>query len=206
MTNSRAKLYQKGLAELYKRETEKFTIGYSAPTVVRQEGEVWQDVFGKWWTIEDGVQVSVRRINHSTPYFCPKCSKSMGHRFDVKFYNIRNMCFSCVVEYEHELRLAGVYEEYERNTMLANEKDFLKHKIEEYDMWLNDPINFRPHVILDDGTVEYFEGADFSNVIAEVERDKQILLNRLKEIENGAAEREKHSGHPSPERVADDHQ
>ena len=48
------------------------------------------------------------------PIFCPSCKKPMKKHFDKDYYNIHKKCFDCVVEFEHDLRKAGLYEEYEK--------------------------------------------------------------------------------------------
>ena len=50
----------------------------------------------------------------------------MKHHLAQKMYKIHKMCFDCVIDYEAELRKAGLYESYEKNMMQGSMKAFAK--------------------------------------------------------------------------------
>ena len=60
------------------------------------------------------------------PWFCPKCGQIMEKRLDDKMWNVHNMCFNCVVEFEHKLRVSGEYDDYEKKKLSANKLSFYK--------------------------------------------------------------------------------
>ena len=70
------------------------------------------------------------------PLFCPKCKKTMKHKFDRKFWSTQGHCFDCQIQIEHKLRLEGKFEEYAKRKVLENKKSYLKDlqaSIEEFE-------------------------------------------------------------------------
>lgn len=105
-------------------------VGYEKSEEQHQEGDVWTDGSGKTWTIEDGIKVSVSKLQkardlHQIPLMCPKCGNPINTRLDKKIFPIHGMCYDCVLKFERELKLAGLYEQYERSMMIGNIKGFL---------------------------------------------------------------------------------
>lgn len=114
------------------RTQSKTTVGYQKEAdVPREVGERWIDANGKEWEQKEGYKISVNKFLDSIaemrmPSNCPKCGKEMNHRFDKKFWNLEKHCFECQVSYEHELRIEGKYEEYEKKRMLENALAWLR--------------------------------------------------------------------------------
>jgi len=128
------------VAEKLKKDGDKLVFGWrgeSEPT--RQEGDVWVDINGKKWTIKNGIRQTVTKLDDAkTPHWCPKCSKPMNHRFDIKFWRIRGHCYDCNIKFESELRRQGKWEEYERKIMLRNYVAEVKDKISELQSYHNE--------------------------------------------------------------------
>lgn len=128
------------LAEVTKKEGEKLVFGWrgeAEPT--RKEGDVWEDINGKKWTIKNGIRQTVTKLDDAkTPYWCPKCSKPMNHRFDIKFWRIRGHCMDCNVKFETELRRQGKWEEFERKRILRNYIAETKDTIAELQSYYNE--------------------------------------------------------------------
>jgi ribosomal protein L37AE/L43A len=110
------------VAEKMKKDGDKLIFGWRGePEPTRKEGDEWVDVNGKKWTIKGGIRQSVTKLDSAkTPYWCPKCSKPMNHRFDIKFWRIRGHCFDCNIKAETELRRQGKWQEFEHKTLLRN--------------------------------------------------------------------------------------
>ncbi len=121
------------LAEVTKKEGEKLVFGWrgeAEPT--RKEGDVWEDINGRKWTIKNGIRQNITKLDDAkTPWWCPKCSKPLNHRHDIKFWRIRGHCMDCNIKFESELRRQGKWEKYERNVMLRNYVAELRDKIVE---------------------------------------------------------------------------
>jgi hypothetical protein len=113
---------RKKLAEVTKKEGEKIVFGWRGePEPTRKEGDVWEDINGRKWTIKNGIRQTVTKLDDAkTPWWCPRCRKPLNHRFDMKFWRIRGHCMDCVIKDETEIRRQGKWEEYERKIMLRN--------------------------------------------------------------------------------------
>jgi ribosomal protein L37AE/L43A len=114
------------------RTQNKTVVGYEGEVEKKREiGERWIDDNGKEWEQRKGFKISVNKFldeiaEMRMPSNCPKCNKEMNHRFDKKFWNLEKHCFDCQVAYEHDLRIDGKYEEYEKRRILANALAWLK--------------------------------------------------------------------------------
>lgn len=129
---------RKKVAEKLNKDGNKLVFGWrgeAEPT--RKEGDVWEDVNGKKWTIKNGIRQTVTKLDDAkTPHWCPKCSKPMNHRFDIKFWRIRGHCFDCNVKFETELRRQGKWTEFEQKMMLRNYISAAKDRLQELQHYL----------------------------------------------------------------------
>ena len=99
-------------------------IGYKKKRIDYKEGDVWKEN-GKTWTIKDGIKQTISKLDAIKkevfmPLCCPKCSKVMKKRLDKPNYKVHKMCFDCVVDYEHKLRIKGEYDNYVKQLKLKN--------------------------------------------------------------------------------------
>ena len=98
------------------------------------------------------------------PLKCPKCGGPMKHHLAQKMYKIHGFCFDpCTVEYEAELRKAGLYESYEKSMIQGSLIAFMKD-VEEF---ILESINTTDTFVTEQGDVE-----DWDNNTAE--RNKQL--------------------------------
>ena len=99
-------------------------VGYKKKRVDYKEGDVWVEN-KKTWTIKDGIKQTISKMDAIKkeifmPLCCPKCSKVMKKRLDKPNYKVHKMCFDCVVDYEHKLRIRGEYDDYVKKLRLKN--------------------------------------------------------------------------------------
>ena len=129
---------RKKVAEKLNKDGNKLVFGWrgeAEPT--RKEGDVWEDVNGKKWTVKNGIRQTVTKLDDAkTPHWCPKCSKPMNHRFDIKFWRIRGHCFDCNVKFETELRREGKWKDFEQKIMLRNYISAAKDRLQELKHYL----------------------------------------------------------------------
>lgn len=98
----------------------------------REVGERWIDDNGKEWEQREGYKITVTKAldllkEARMPSICPNCNKEMAKKnLDEKMWRIHNMCFDCVIDMEHQLRLEGKYSEYERKKVLDNAMAWLR--------------------------------------------------------------------------------
>ena len=63
------------------------------------------------------------------PWFCPKCKKVMKSSADDKMWRLFGHCLECQVEFEHELRTTGKYQDWENKKILENKKSIILEQI-----------------------------------------------------------------------------
>lgn len=151
------------------------------PKIERFEGEVWSED-GKRWIMTDGIKRSYSVLQDARmPWWCPKCKRTMNHRFDRKFYYLRGHCFNCNVEFEGAMRINGTWDEFERRLLRENEKSILRDKIEEHIAYMKD---FRvPQMHFGDGRWEQLGTMkDYAPKFEQLQSDIDFMLGRLEEI------------------------
>lgn len=150
-------------------------VGYEKTQQFHQEGDIWQEN-GRTWTIKNGIKQNITKLDAAKkamqiPLTCPKCGGSMKHHLAQKMYKIHGFCFDpCTVEYEAQLRKAGLYEQYEKRMMQGGLKAFLN----DMEQFYLDQINAVDTFVTEQGDVE-----DWSNNNQKV---KQQALNNLQDF------------------------
>ena len=140
-------------------ESAETQVGYSSKKEDYKEGDIWEEN-GKQWTIKDGIKQTYTKLDRVKkeailPLFCPNCGSLMKSRNDAKMYKLHKTCFDCVIKHEHKLKMEGKYEEYERNTIADNAKDYLDH----LETYLLEAINTsNTQYVSEKGEVERWKG------------------------------------------------
>lgn len=170
---------------------DRLQISYHTTADVRRfVGEQWQDGNGDWWEQKEGYREKKSKLQSArVPWWCPKCSKPMNNKLDDKFYYLRGWCFDCNVNFEGELRRIGEYEAFERRHMRANERAFLRDKIEEHLTYIRE---FKePTIYFENGGFQKLaDKTDFTELFETLMRDVDFMMDRLAEIDR-EEEREK---------------
>lgn len=175
---------RKKIAEKLKKDDQKLVFGWRGePEPTRQEGDVWEDTTGKQWTIKNGIRQSVTKLDSAkTPWWCPRCSKPLNHRFDIKFWRIRGHCMDCVIKDETEIRRQGKWEEYERKIMLRNYIAEVEDKIAELQNY-HDTFTKPEFIDADDTKILMVErwDVDVNKVKSDILKDIETLKGHLNE-------------------------
>ena len=148
---------QSGYQKLYERYTE---------------GDIWEEA-GKTWTIKNGIKQNITKLDKAKkaafiPLTCPKCKSSMKHHLAKKMFRIHGFCFDCTVEYESDLKKAGLYNNYEKQMMKGNLGSFAKN-VEE---WIKESLDSSFSMVTEQGDIEAW--GDISK------NEKQKILSNLK--------------------------
>lgn len=160
--------------------------------VIRQPGEVWTDKDGKEWkqigsstkvrteTLMDKVRKSLRQ--------CPTCNQDIDQTYlNKRMMAIRGMCFDCVQEYESRLKEEGKYEDYEKKTLLENEKSFLvETRVRLVES--KDHIASNPEFMNEDGSFEKWNLPNKDKILEDLDSDLEELEKRLSEVEESLTE------------------
>lgn len=154
-------------------------IGYTKTQVAYKEGDIWEES-GRTWTIKNGIRQNVTKLDSAkkalqTPLACPKCGGSMKHHLAQKMYKIHKMCFNCVVDYEAELRKAGLYESYERNMMQGSMKAFTR----DVEQWVLNTLSETNSFVTEQGDLEDWN-SNTENFKKQLNSNLQEYLKHLK--------------------------
>lgn len=158
----------------------------------REVGETWTDVHGVEWEQRNGFKIQKGKLDElremlaktKMPAVCPKCNQPMTKRLDKKFWALEKHCFDCQIDFEHNLRIEGKYEEYEKQRMLANAENWLKdaeQEAKELAAAFRNPLTFANS----DGTIENWSGGLTGEEMAEkIENEfelfKENFIHKLK--------------------------
>ena len=154
---------------------------YTPEKVQRAEGDQWEED-GKRWEMKAGIKTSITSlIGARMPFWCPKCSISMTHKFDRKFYFLRGWCYNCNIDFEGKMRVDGTWADFEKRTMRENEKAALRDKLTEYYEYIRDFT--APTIIYEDGRFDQLASREvFQPMFDDILADADILIARLEAI------------------------
>jgi hypothetical protein len=100
----------------------------------RKDGEKWKDSNGVEWERRDGQNVRLTKTQSdlireliSKDRRC-KCGQDVrwGSKLDNYFFNRTGLCETCLITYETNLRILGVYDVYEKYKLISYEMGRLK--------------------------------------------------------------------------------
>jgi len=117
----------------------------------------------------------------------PKCRKDVctctnPKRNDLKMKAIHGMCFDCVIDMEHQLKIEGKYEEYERQKMLDNGKAWLKQAELEKEAL---KLAIKARYINEDGSIEEWDGTTWEEMEEKIENEFRMFKeNFIQKLEN----------------------
>jgi len=151
-------------------------IGYTKQYEFHDEGDIWEED-GRQWTIRNGVKQNITKLDKAKeavnmPLFCPCCNKLMKNKYDKPFYMQYRRCFGCQVDFETELRIKGLWEEYEKH-IINSDIDGL---INEFTIWIDEEMTeTNTSYITEDGEVERWVGSSKQKLIQNKEETIKYL-------------------------------
>jgi len=163
-------------------EKTRSSVGFSKADEFHDEGDIWE-ADGRTWTIKEGIKQNITKLDkakkaHTLPLFCPKCKKVMKNRHDKTYYNIHKICFNCVIDYEHELKKQGKWEEYQLN-IKNNELD---NRIDEFKLWIKEKLEESNNsFISEDGDMEKWVGKINEDKVEQYVKEVEEYLTSLKQ-------------------------
>ena len=133
-------------------------VGYTKQQQFHKEGDVWTEN-GREWTIKDGIKQNVTKLDKAKeimmPMFCPSCKKIMNHKHDKLFWNNHRKCYDCLIEFEHELKMKGLWEDYEKEIHNNDIDNFVK----DYQIWVENMLtDSNQGFVSEAGEVENWKG------------------------------------------------
>ena len=163
-------------------EKTRSSVGFSKADEFHEEGDIWESD-GRTWTIKNGIKQNITKLDkakkaHVMPLLCPNCKKVMKNRNDKPFYNLHKKCFNCVVDFEHDLKKQGKWEEYQRNVKNSE----LDNRIAEFKLWVKEKLEeSNDSFVSESGEVEKWVGKVNKNKVEEHVKDVIEYLESLKQ-------------------------
>ena len=158
-------------------------IGYKKKSIEYKEGDIWTEN-KKTWTIKNGIKQTISKLNSIRkeifiPLCCPKCSKVMKHHLDKSNYKIHKKCHTCVVEFEHKLKIQNKYKKYKE---LLKTKNSLTN-LSEIESYLLDAVNTSNSAFISEhGSIErWVGGIDKKKITEEITQAAKTRRKILKE-------------------------
>jgi len=172
----------------HKTQTKK-TVSFDKKQVIRRNvGETWTDDTGQKWEQRNGYKVKVgklAKLREELKSF-PKCRKDVctcttPGSADLKMKAYHGMCLDCVVETEHELKLKGEYDTYEKKKLLNNAESWLKQAEIEKEVLKT---TIKASFVNEDGSTEEWDGLSEEEVMKQIEEGfekfKENFIGKLK--------------------------
>ena len=163
------------------RTQTKNTVGFGEEKefIKREVGDQWTDDEGNIWEQKKGYKVKLGKLSElrneiNTFPNCRNevCTCMSPNRNDLKMKAIHGMCFDCVIDMEHQLKIEGKYEEYERQKMLDNGKAWLKQAELEKEAL---KVAIKARYINEDGSFEEWDGVSWEEVEEKIENEFRIF-------------------------------
>lgn len=154
-------------------------VGFEVKEKQHVEGDIWTDMSGKTWTIQNGLRRSISKLQKArdlmrVPLTCPKCGKALSTTLDKKMYGIHGVCFDCTLKIEEDLRKAGLYEAYEKEIMSGNIQNFVQELKDRIQTMSGTKIEYST----DQGELEDW-GDVSEDLIKSLETWKDLLIEKL---------------------------
>ena len=154
-------------------------VGYKKKRIDYKEGDVWKEN-SKTWTIKDGIKQTISKLDAikkeiNIPLCCPKCGKIMKHHLDINNYKVHKKCHSCVIKFEHKLKINGKYDSYIKKLKIKNNVTRLT-EIE--DFFLDVANQSNESYISEQGEIERWKGGLNKDIF------KKDIKQAVREVKN----------------------
>jgi hypothetical protein len=162
----------------------------------RNDGDEWEDSSGTRWKKENGYRKRISK--HSKIIIekrCKNCNKDTrwGNYLDDRVWGKSGLCYNCHVDRETKMKIAGIYEDFDRLRDLRNIKSYLldtKQKLEEARDFCKKHQGEDVQFMEEDGSIEKWEGIeDYTSILKNIELDLKTLNSRLESIDDEISEK-----------------
>jgi len=155
--------------------------GYTKKQEFHDEGDIWEED-GRSWTIKNGIKQNITKLDKAKesinlPLFCPCCSNVMKPHLDKRFYLQYKRCFNCQVDFETELRIKGLWNDYEKHIINSD----IDGIINDFNIWIDEEINeANISYVTEAGDVERWVGSSKQKLLESKEETIKYLQSLKK--------------------------
>lgn len=170
------------IAGTHKSQTKtNVSFGETKEVIRREVGDQWTDDDGNIWEQRKGYKVKLGKLSKLRDELTkfPNCKKDIctctnPKRNDIKMKTIHGMCFDCVIQMEHQHKLDGTFEEYEREKIYANMKSWLgKAEIEKEAL----KTALKARFVNEDGSIEEWNDMSWEQVEEKIDNEFRLFKN-----------------------------
>jgi len=170
------------IAGTHKSQTKtNVSFGETKEVIRRKVGDQWTDDDGNIWEQRKGYKVKLGKLSKLRDELTkfPNCKKDIctctnPKRNDIKMKTIHGMCFDCVIQMEHQHKLDGTFEEYEREKIHANMKSWLgKAEIEKEAL----KTALKARFVNEDGSIEEWNDMSWEQVEEKIDNEFRLFKN-----------------------------
>ena len=116
------------------------------------------------------------------PLFCKECKKTMKKKLDDKFWRLFGHCWECQIQFEHQLRLEGKYDDWSTNRAKNNQKAWVEDMIVGIEEWRHErPVDQVYNVGLKDPEVKIEKAQVNEEALNKLADDAIKDLKKMKE-------------------------
>ena len=151
-------------------------VGYTKQQEFHEEGDVWEED-DRTWTIKNGIKQNITKLDKAkesihVPLFCPCCNNLMKNKHDKAFYLQYKRCFNCQAEFETELRIKGLWADYEKHILNSD----IDAMINEFSIWIDEQMDeTNTSYITEAGDVERWVGSSKKKLLENKEETIKYL-------------------------------
>lgn len=159
----------------------------------RKEGEKWKDNDGIEWERRKGENIRLTKTQSDLirelikeGQKC-KCGQDIrwGSKLDKYFFFRTGLCENCLITYETDLRILGIYDVYERYKLISYEMGRLieaKEKIKEVIKFFNEDSGNVEMICNSDGFVERWKNTNSDKIKEDASRDLTVVNERIEKL------------------------
>ena len=151
-------------------------VGYTKQQEFHDEGDIWEED-GRQWTIKNNIKQNITKLDKAKesinmPLFCPCCKNLMKNKHDKGFYLQYKRCFNCHVDFETELRIKGLWEDYQKHIINSD----IDGMINEFTIWIDEEMNeTNTSYITEAGDIERWVGSSKKKLLESKEETLKYL-------------------------------
>jgi hypothetical protein len=155
--------------------------GYTKQQEFHEEGDVWESD-GRQWTIKNGIKQNITKLDKAKesinlPLFCPCCSNIMKKQSDKLFYLQYKRCFDCQIDFETELKIKGLWNDYEKHITNSD----IDGIINDFNIWMDEEISeSNTSYVTEAGDVERWVGSSKQKLLENKEETIKYLQSLKK--------------------------
>jgi hypothetical protein len=161
----------------------------------RKEGEQWKDKSGIEWQRKDGQNVRLTKTQGDIireaikdGQKC-KCGQDIrwGSKLDQYFFARTGLCEGCLINYETNLRILGIYDKYERYKLISYELGRMeegKAKIEDVIKFFSNSDGDVEMICNSEGFIERWKTTNKDDIVVEAKNDLQRLNGNIEKMKS----------------------